>query len=148
MSKKTTSRYCPFKVHKDVSCIFSHERAPLPHVFCNKGTTSEIGRGYRQSTGSIPKNHCYLKNNRWVSYNYSSSKQLKYQPRRKIRLIESNAKKMSLSKKMTCKGTLRQVFYLSRAPSPPMTPYSHPYTLYSVYVYTSTLVHTGKCGRS
>jgi hypothetical protein len=49
--------------------------------------------------------------------------------RRKIRLIESNAKYRYL-KKLTCKGTLRQVFYLSEAPSPPMTP----------------LIHTGKGG--
>jgi hypothetical protein len=36
--------------------------------------------------------------------------------RRKIRLIESNAKCRYL-KKFTCKGTLRQVFCLSEAPS-------------------------------
>jgi hypothetical protein len=41
--------------------------------------------------------------------------------RRKIRLTESNAKCRYL-KKLTCKGTLRQVFYLSETPSPPMTP--------------------------
>jgi hypothetical protein len=41
--------------------------------------------------------------------------------RRKIRLIESNAK-CRYMKKCTCKGTLRQVFYLSEAPSPPHTP--------------------------
>ncbi len=40
---------------------------------------------------------------------------------------------MSSSKKITCKGALRQEFYLSEAPSPPMTPYSPPppYTLYT-----------------
>jgi hypothetical protein len=32
--------------------------------------------------------------------------------------------------KLTCKGTLRQVFYLYEAPSPPMTPYPPSYTLY------------------
>jgi hypothetical protein len=37
---------------------------------------------------------------------------------KKIRLIESNAKCRYL-KKLTYKGTLRQVFYLSEAPSPP-----------------------------
>ncbi len=42
--------------------------------------------------------------------------------RRKITLIESNAKCRYL-KKLTCKETVRQVFYLSEAPSPPMTPY-------------------------
>ncbi len=36
----------------------------------------------------------------------------------KIRLIENNAKCRYL-KKLTSKGTLRQVFYLSEAPSPP-----------------------------
>ncbi len=41
---------------------------------------------------------------------------------RKIRLIESNAKCHFL-KKLTCKGTLRQVLYLSEAPSPNLTPY-------------------------
>jgi len=39
---------------------------------------------------------------------------------RKIRLIEWNAKDRYL-KKLTCIGTLRQVFYLSEAPSTPMT---------------------------
>jgi hypothetical protein len=33
-------------------------------------------------------------------------------------------------KKSTGKGTLRQLFYLSEFPSPPMTPYP-PYTLYT-----------------
>ncbi len=42
---------------------------------------------------------------------------------RKIRLIESNTKYRYI-KKLTCKGTLRQVFYLSEDPFPPMTPYS------------------------
>ncbi len=46
-------------------------------------------------------------------------------PYRKIRLIESNAKCPYL-KNFACKGTLRQVFYLSEAPSPPMTPYPPP----------------------
>ncbi len=32
---------------------------------------------------------------------------------------------------MTFKGTLRQVFYLSKASSPPVTPYSSSYTLYT-----------------
>jgi hypothetical protein len=49
--------------------------------------------------------------------------------RRKTRAIESNAKCRYL-KKLTCKGTLRQVFYLAEAPSPPMNPYTPPpYTL-------------------
>jgi hypothetical protein len=57
--------------------------------------------------------------------------------RRKIRLIESNAKCRYL-KKLTCKVTLRQVFYLSEAPNPPMTPYHPPphYTLYTCAQYT------------
>ncbi len=42
---------------------------------------------------------------------------------RQIRLIECNAT-MSLSKKLTCEGTLCKVFYLPEAPSPPMTPSS------------------------
>ncbi len=53
--------------------------------------------------------------------------------RRKIRLIESNDKCRHL-KKLTCKGTLRRVFYLSAAHSAPMTPYSPP--LHTVDVYT------------
>ncbi len=45
---------------------------------------------------------------------------------------------MSLSKKIYYKGTLRQVFFLSVAPSPPMTPYSPPplHTTYTVYLFT------------
>jgi hypothetical protein len=46
---------------------------------------------------------------------------------RKIRLIESNAECRYL-KKLTRKGTLRQV---SETPSPPMTPFSTPYTMYT-----------------
>ncbi len=66
--------------------------------------------------------------------------------RRKIRLIESHAKCRYL-KKLTLKGTLWQVFYLSEAPSPPMTSYSPPpYTLYCIRVY-SILIHTKKGGR-
>jgi hypothetical protein len=44
----------------------------------------------------------------------------------KIRRIESNAKCRYL-KKLTCKGTLQQVFYLSDVPSLPIIPY---YTVY------------------
>ncbi len=50
---------------------------------------------------------------------------------------------MSLPKKVTCKWTLRQVFYLSETPSPPMTPYSPP-PLYTVYVYTAYLFTQGR----
>jgi hypothetical protein len=42
---------------------------------------------------------------------------------------------------MTCKGTLRQVFHLFEAHSPPMTPILPPYTL-----YTCLLIHIGKGG--
>ncbi len=52
---------------------------------------------------------------------------------------------MSLSKKLTCKGTLLQVFYLSEAPSLPMTPYTTPYTLYTCKVFC-ILIHTRKGG--
>jgi hypothetical protein len=44
-------------------------------------------------------------------------------------------------KKLTCKWTLQQVFYLSEAQNP-----IHP-PLHTVYVYTVTLIHTGKGGR-
>ncbi len=45
---------------------------------------------------------------------------------------------MSSSKKITSKGALRQVFYLSEATFLPMTPYSPspPYTLYMCIQYT------------
>jgi hypothetical protein len=51
---------------------------------------------------------------------------------------------MSSSKKFTCKRTLRQVFYLSEAPSPLMTPYS-PSPLHTVCVFTvyCTYSHRG-----
>ncbi len=59
--------------------------------------------------------------------------------RRKIRLIESNAKCRYL-KILTCKGTLRQVFYLSEVPSSliddPILPPLH--------TVSSILIHTGK----
>ncbi len=56
--------------------------------------------------------------------------------RRKIRLVESNAKCRYL-KKLTCKGTSRQVFNLSEAPSPPIPPYSPPST-HCIRVYKFT----------
>jgi hypothetical protein len=43
---------------------------------------------------------------------------------------------LALIKKITCKGALRQVFYLSEAPSPPKTPHSPPYTLCTCIQYT------------
>jgi len=44
---------------------------------------------------------------------------LKTRYRRKIRLIDNNAKCRHLTK-FTCKGTLRHVFYLSEVPSSPI----------------------------
>ncbi len=45
---------------------------------------------------------------------------------------------MSFSKKMTCKGTLRQMFYLSESPSPFYDLILPPYTLYTCiqYIYS------------
>jgi hypothetical protein len=54
------------------------------------------------------------------SVRWSSAQRIRY-----IRLIECNAKCHYL-KKLTCKGTLRQVFYLSEAFSPTVTLYTHP----------------------
>ncbi len=65
--------------------------------------------------------------------------------RRKIRLIEGNEKCRQL-KKLTCKGTLRQVFIGLR----PRTPYPPPLplcTLYTLYVHTLYLFTQGKGGR-
>jgi hypothetical protein len=62
--------------------------------------------------------------------------------RRKIRLIEGNAKRRHL-KKFTCKGTLRQVFICLRPP-PLLWPHILPYTL-CICVYCK-LIHTGKAG--
>jgi hypothetical protein len=42
-----------------------------------------------------------------------------------------------VEKKLTCKGTLRQVFYLSEAPSPPMTNPPPPKYMYTIqYTYS------------
>jgi hypothetical protein len=62
--------------------------------------------------------------------------------RRKMRLIECNAKSRYL-KKLSCKGTLRQMFYLSEVPSPSMAPKS---LLHTAYVYTVYLFTQGKGG--
>ncbi len=45
---------------------------------------------------------------------------------------------MTLSKKLTCKGTLRQVFYLSEAPTmiPILNPNTHCILLYSILIHT------------
>jgi hypothetical protein len=65
--------------------------------------------------------------------------------RRRIRMIESIAKCIYL-KKLTCKGALRQVFYLSEAPSPPPILAHTPPSLHTVYVYTIYLFTQGKGG--
>jgi hypothetical protein len=57
--------------------------------------------------------------------------------RRKIRLKKSNVKCRYL-KKLTCKGTLRQVFYLSEDPLPSCDPIH----LNTCILYT-VLIHTG-----
>jgi hypothetical protein len=62
--------------------------------------------------------------------------------RRMIRLIESNAKCCYLNK-LTCKKTLRQVFYLSVAP-PPHDPILPPPPLHTAYVYTVYLFTQGR----
>ncbi len=50
---------------------------------------------------------------------------------------DRNQCQMSLLKNLTCKGTLRQVFYLSEAPFPTMTPYPPPPPLQcTVYLFT------------
>ena len=63
-------------------------------------------------------------------------------------------------KKLTCKGTLRQVHYLSEDPSLPMIPYPPkaptPYTLYTVYLFTQkniksfcvSLLTSGFCAKN
>ncbi len=58
-----------------------------------------------------------------------------YTYRRRNRLKESNAKCRNL-KKLICKGTLRQVFYLSETPSPPTTPIPPSFPLYTCIHYT------------
>jgi hypothetical protein len=64
------------------------------------------------------------------------------QGRRKIRLIEGNAKCRYL-KNLPVKGICGRRIILSEAPSPPMTPYSPPpYTRYTCIPYI--LIHTGK----
>jgi hypothetical protein len=56
---------------------------------------------------------------------YKSTEQVKFPifslARRMIRLTYSNAMANAVIKKITLKGTLQQVFYLSEVPSPPMT---------------------------
>ncbi len=68
--------------------------------------------------------------------------------RLKIRLIESNAKCHHLRYPitLTCKGTLRQAFYLSEDPSPPMTPYRPLHTVYVYIVYLFTQGGWGERG--
>jgi hypothetical protein len=63
-------------------------------------------------------------------------------PRRKIRMIECNAKCRYLKK-----FTLRRCFYLSEATSPPMTPYAPaPLTHCTVYLYAAYLFTQGRGG--
>jgi len=52
--------------------------------------------------------------------------------------ISKERHKCRYPKKFTCKGTLRQVFYLYESPPP--------YTTYCIRVYYCILIHTGKGG--
>jgi hypothetical protein len=63
--------------------------------------------------------------------------------RRKIRLIESNVKCRYL-KKLTCEGTLRQVFYLSQAPKPSMNPPPLTHCIRDSIQYTQGRVEGGE----
>jgi hypothetical protein len=76
----------------------------------------------------------------------SFGKKSRFKPclRRKIRLIESNAKCRYLTKLM-CKGTLRQVFYLSEAPSSSYDTIPPP--LHTVHVYTVLYTYSHREGR-
>jgi hypothetical protein len=65
--------------------------------------------------------------------------------RRKVRLIECYAKCRCL-KKLTCKGTLLPMFYLSEAPSPTMTPPPLHTVLYTCIPYTYSHREGGKGG--
>ncbi len=69
--------------------------------------------------------------------------------RRKIKLTESNARCRYL-KKLTCKGTLRQVFYLFEASSPPMTHCTSapPPPLHTVYMYVYAVYREEGEGRA
>jgi hypothetical protein len=60
-------------------------------------------------------------------------------PHIKIRLIEGNSKCRHL-KKLTCEGTLRQVFICLRPRNPSLNPLTHCIRVYSI------LIHTGKGG--
>jgi hypothetical protein len=65
--------------------------------------------------------------------------------RRKIRLIESNAK-CRYPKKMSCKGTLQQVFYLSETPSPPLdrvVSKVHPFNYNQNYEHRKSISYHG-----
>jgi hypothetical protein len=63
--------------------------------------------------------------------------------------IRLNRRNIRLIEKLTCKGTLRQVLYLSEAPSsPPLSPYfpTPIFTLYTSIQYHMVLIHMGKGG--
>jgi hypothetical protein len=67
-----------------------------------------------------------------------------FSPGNRIRLIECGAKCRYLMK-VTCTGTLRQLFYLPEAPSTPMATYC-PLPLHTVYVYTVYIFTQGRGG--
>ena len=54
-----------------------------------------------------------------------------------VEILQNAMPKYRYLKKLTYKGTLRQVFFLSEAPSPPMTPYFPPYILFTCIQYYS-----------
>ncbi len=72
--------------------------------------------------------------NKTTAKNSGSPSHILTPPRRKIRLIEGNAKCRHL-KKFICKGTLRQVFICLRLRTPPPQPLRKVY-VYTVYLFT------------
>ncbi len=79
----------------------------------------------------------------WRWYEKQSTSAIDYDITITIELIECNAKCRYLNK-LTCKGTFRQVFYLSEAPSPFMTSYTSPLTHIFSNRSLQSLVHKFK----
>ncbi len=93
-----------------------HGRDSTKNIVREFASDFEVGECWGYNRSANPSHICSLLLTSTVYLAFLSV------TRRKIRLIE--IKQCRYLTKVTCKGTLRQVFYLSEAPSPPMTPFS------------------------
>ncbi len=136
-----TLKYCTVLFFNNVTkkrFAFENIKWKLPKVWKVHFSHTYARRYTFQQLSEVYKVHLV-----WISWDSANvNNTLTVGPmRRKIRLIEGNAKCRHL-KKLTCKGTLRLVFICLR----PRNPYLPPLQTVYLYLLYSILIYTGKGG--